>query len=64
MQSLLTRIFDYGALIFAFGFIAPLIAQVMMRTGVGAPFGMTHLAFGLLVAGVLGVIAQIRGRWL
>jgi len=53
-----------GPLLFSFGFLAPLIAQIMSRFGVDAPFGLSNLSFALIIAVLLGCIAQFRGRWL
>jgi len=64
MASILKTIFYFGPLIFAFGFLAPLSAEVIKRIGWEPPYELSPLAFSLLVAGTLGVVAQLRGRWL
>jgi hypothetical protein len=64
MLAVVRRILFFGPLIFAFGFLAPLIMQVMARAGWTAPFGLSPLVFALCLAGVLGLVAQTRGRWL
>lgn len=64
MLATIRRIFYFGPLIFAFGFLAPLISQLMARAEWSPPFGLTPLVFAFGVAGALGLIAQIRGRWL
>lgn len=64
MTFVLKTIFQYGALVFAFGFIAPLTMQIMTRAGVNLPFGLTPLITGLILATVWGGIAQYRGRWI
>ena len=63
MITVIRTIFYFGPLLFAFGFMAPLIAQVIGRMGWTPPFGLSALMTGLIVAGALGTIAQIRGRW-
>lgn len=63
-MSLVKFVFSVGPLLFAFGFLTPLIAQTMAHFNVSAPFGLGDLPFALLISGVLGVAAQIRGRWL
>lgn len=63
MISAIRTIFYFGPLIFAFGFLAPLIAQVITRLDWTPPFGLSALMTGLIVAGLLGTIAQVRGRW-
>ena len=64
MTVIVKRVFYFGPLIFAIGFLTPLIAQTLTRLDIQPPLGMTPLAAGFLVAGALGLIAQIRGRWL
>lgn len=56
--------FDYGALVFAFGFMAPLIAQIISHFGWVPPFGLSPIVTGLIIAGVYGGITQVRGRWI
>lgn len=63
MIQVIKTIFDLGPLIFAFGFITPLTAQLIERAGWTPPFGMSPLVIGLLIASLLGGIAQVRGRW-
>ena len=50
-------------LIFAFAFLVPVIDQGMQALEIGAPFGLTTLAFALIVGGAWGLIAQLTGRW-
>lgn len=64
LMQTLRAIFAIGPLIFGVGFLAPLVAQTLLRTGWSAPFGLTPLVFGLIVGGGLGLLAQLRGRWL
>ena len=64
MQKLVKVLFDSGPLLFGLCFLAPLVAQSLAAAGMAAPLGLSPLAFGLLLGGVLGVIAQVRGRWL
>lgn len=56
-------IFYFGPLIFAFGFLMPLIAQLISSFGWQPPFGLSPLQTGFVIAAVLGGLAQIRGRW-
>ena len=56
--------FYLGPLIFAFGFLAPLGAQLIEHMGWTPPFGLSPLATGLLMAAALGIPAQLRGRWI
>ncbi|MDJ0919985.1 MAG: hypothetical protein QNI84_02580 [Henriciella sp.] len=63
MEKVIRSVFYIGPLIFGFGFLTPLIAQIIVAVGWTPPFGLSALATGLIVGGALGVIAQIRGRW-
>ena len=64
MTFVLKTIFKYGALVFAFGFIAPLTMQIIIRAGLDLPWGLTPLVAGLILAAAWGGIAQYRGRWI
>ncbi|MEQ9315866.1 MAG: hypothetical protein RLN72_08430 [Henriciella sp.] len=64
MTSVIKAIFQFGPLIFAFGFLMPLTAQAISAAGWTLPFGMTPLWAGFIIAALLGLTAQIRGRWL
>jgi uncharacterized membrane protein YdjX (TVP38/TMEM64 family) len=64
METVLKTLFHFGPLVFAFGFIAPLTAQIIERAGLALPFGLTPLVAGLLLGAVWGSIAQYRGRWI
>lgn len=64
MTPILTRLFQFGPLVFAFGFLMPLIAQTIERIEWVPPYDLSPLAFGGIVAAVLGLTAQIRGTWI
>ena len=64
MVVVIKKIFEFGPLLFGFGFMAPLIAQSLERSAVTLPTGLTPLMVGLAVGGALGLIAQLRGRWI
>ncbi|MDX1294609.1 MAG: hypothetical protein R3265_17455 [Hyphomonas sp.] len=64
MEKALKLTFFFGPLIFAIGFLVPVIAQAMVALGWTPPFGLSPLQFGFAVAGPLGLLAQIRGRWI
>jgi ABC-type dipeptide/oligopeptide/nickel transport system permease subunit len=51
-------------LFFGLAFLAPLVAQVMVRLDVNAPFALSPLQFGLIIGTVLGLIATYRGKWI
>jgi len=64
MEKAIRTLFYFGPLLFAFGFLAPLIAQTITVMGWTPPFGLTPLHTGLIIGGALGLIAQFRGKWL
>ena len=64
METGVKRLFAVMPLLFGVGFVAPLIAQGMAVWNVAAPWDMSRLAFGLVVGGTWGLVANIRGRWL
>lgn len=64
MFAILGLIFRFGPLLFGLGFISPLTAQVIERAGWSLPYGVTPLMAGLGIGGVLGLAAQLRGRWI
>jgi len=51
-------------LLFGLGFLAPLAAQIITRTGLTPPFGLTPLVTGLVIGGTLGAVANLRGSWI
>lgn len=53
-----------GPLFFAYGFVTPLIAQVIERAGWTPPYGLSPLVAALILATLWGGIAQIRGSWI
>ena len=50
-------------IVFALGFLAPLIAQSMTLVDVSIP-GIPNIVIGLVVASSLGLMAHFRGSWL
>ena len=62
-MPILRQVFAFGPLLFGIGFLAPLIAQVTAALGLPGPLGLSPLAFGLVVGTALGLVAQLRGRW-
>jgi hypothetical protein len=63
-MSVVKTLFYFGPLFFGLAILAPLTAQVMTRFDWVAPAGLTPLEFGLMLGGVLGLVATIRGRWI
>ncbi|MEO5587928.1 MAG: hypothetical protein ABIQ81_09600 [Novosphingobium sp.] len=64
MDVALRKLMGIMPFLFGIGFIAPLIAQLMLRFEVSGPYGVSPLAVGLAVGGTWGLVANIRGRWL
>jgi hypothetical protein len=64
METAAQKLFAVMPFLFGIGFIAPLIAQLMAYWDIAAPLGLGRIVFGLMIGGVWGAIATIRGRWL
>ena len=64
MIKAIRTLFYFGPLLFAFGFLVPLIAQCLALWNVPLPGGVSPLQAGLVLGGTLGVVAQVRGRWI
>lgn len=64
MIQVLKTVFYFGPLLFGFGFLTPLIAQIITVSGWTPPFDLSALMAGLIIGGGLGLLAQIRGRWI
>ncbi len=64
MELALRKLFYVMPFLFGIGFIAPLIAQTMAYWDVAAPFGMSRIAFGLMIGAPWGLYAMLRGRWI
>jgi len=63
MIQVVKTIFYFGPLIFGLGFITPLSAQIIDAISWTPPFGLSSLMTGLIIGGALGLLAQLRGRW-
>ncbi|MEL6243751.1 MAG: hypothetical protein AAFS03_04380 [Pseudomonadota bacterium] len=63
MQHAIKTLFYFGPLLFGFGFLVPLSAQILEATGTSV-LGLSSLHAGLLIGGGLGILAQLRGRWI
>ncbi len=53
-----------GPLFFAYGFLTPLIAQIIERMEWVPPYGLSPLVTALIIATLYGGFAQIRGSWI
>ncbi len=63
-MSVVKSLFFFGPLFFGLAFLAPLVAQVMVRLDVNAPVALSPLQSGLIIGTVLGLIATYRGKWI
>lgn len=64
MQAAVKGLFHWMPFLFGIGFIAPLVAQLMMRFGIAAPLGLSPIIVGLLIGAPWGLVTVMRGRWL
>jgi hypothetical protein len=64
IRVVLQRLNPWGPLFFGLGFIAPLIATLMTRSGLELPFGLPPLWLGLALGGACGLCAKFRGSWI
>jgi len=52
----------FSPIVFGLAFIGPLSAEIITALAVPLPIG-TPLHWGLLIGGLLGLMAQVRGSW-
>ena len=64
MAKVLGTLFRVVPFLFGIGFLAPLIAQSLERTGAAAALPVPPMILGLAVGGVWGAVATWTGRWL
>ena len=64
MQQVIKTIFYFGPLLFGIGFLAPLSAQLIDALSWTPPLGLSPVIAGLIIGGCLGLMAQLRGRWI
>ena len=53
----------FSPIVFGLGFIGPLSAEIIAALAVPLSIG-TPLHWGLLIGGLLGLMAQVRGSWI
>jgi hypothetical protein len=63
-MALIGFLFRFGPLWFGVGFLAPVLAALIVALAVTPPLGLSPLACGLILGGALGLIATIRRTWL
>lgn len=64
MRQTLKGIFFIMPFLFGIGFIAPVTAELMGRFAIDAPMHLTRVEAGLLLGGLWGLYATIKGSWL
>jgi len=64
IKSVLTFIFHWMPIIFGVGFVAPVIAAMLVAAGFAEPFGLQAIHVGLALGLMWGSIAQFTGRWI
>jgi|GWRWMinimDraft_5_1066013.scaffolds.fasta_scaffold320315_2 hypothetical protein len=63
-MPLIGILFRLGPLWFGIGFLAPVLATLILALQATPPFGLSPIGSGLIVGGVLGLTATFRGTWL
>ena len=64
IRTVLQRLNPWGPLFFGLGFIAPLTATLLTRTGLATSFGFPPIWLGLALGAAWGLHAKSRGSWL
>lgn len=64
VKNTLGRLSNYGPLLFAFGFLTPLIATIIESANIALPMDASPLLGGFIIATLWGGIAQVTGRWI
>ncbi|WP_084419620.1 hypothetical protein [Henriciella litoralis] len=64
MTKAIRYVYLLGPLVFAIGFLTPLFSQLITASDWTPPFGLSPLEAGFFGALVLGIPAQLRGRWI
>jgi hypothetical protein len=64
IRSVLQRLNPWGPLFFGLGFIAPLIATLVTRSGLELSFGLSPIWLGVALGGAWSLCARFRGSWI
>jgi hypothetical protein len=64
IKSVLQRLNPWGPLFFGLGFIAPLIATLVTRSGLEPSVGLSPIWLGVALGGAWGLYAKFRGSWI
>ncbi len=62
--KLIELIFKFGPLVFGFGFMVPLIHELIVGFDMALPFGLSAWLVAFAIGGGLGLMAQVRGSWI
>ena len=62
-SDVLKKAKDWGPVLFALGFLAPLVAQTLDAMDAPELLGLSHLHFGLASMILFGLVAKKRGSW-
>ncbi len=63
MQPIGEILLKFLPLIFAVGFLVPVIDQGLLALGWQPPFAVSTFNFAFIVAGLWGLFASLKGRW-
>ena len=64
IRSVLQRLNPWGPVLFGLGFMTPLIATLITRSGLEASFGLPATWLGVALGGAWGLCAKFRGSWI
>lgn len=64
MEKAIGALLKLLPLIFAFGFLVPVIMQGTEALDWTPPLGLSPLGFAVIIGGGWGLFAQLKGRWL
>lgn len=64
LMRLIGLFFRFKPLVFAFGILMPLVAQILIAATVRMPEGLSPYWVGFVVAALWGGFAQWKGRWI
>lgn len=62
--TLLQTLRPWGPLFFGVGFLAPLIATLIARTGLSSSLQFSSVVLGFAIGAAWGLYAKLRGSWL
>ena len=63
-EKLIKLLFEVGPILFAIGFLVPLVIQFFELIEISSILGFSSQTMGIVFAATWGVVAQLRGRWI